>query len=147
MFGKGLGRLSRERRGRGKRGGEELRGRAPRGTCATLERPGDFRGRGGVGGLYWQLRPDRRRGVSSFVISVILLLRSRGPGGPPCASQEAEGAPPGATGAREERAELRGLLHGGVSLAVRVPGPERAGARRGGWWPGGLLGAEGLVEI
>lgn len=110
MFGKGLGRLSRERRGRGKRGGEELRGRAPRGTCATLERPGDFRGRGGVGGLYWQLRPDRRRGVSSFVISVIVLLRSRGPGGPPYASQEAEGAPPAATGAREERAELQGLL-------------------------------------
>lgn len=147
MFGKGLGRLSRERRGRGKRGGEELRGRAPRGTCATLERPGDFRGRGGVGGLYWQLRPDRRRGVSSFVISVIVLLRSRGPGGPPCASREAEGAPPGCDRSSGGARRAPGAAAGGVSLAVRVPGPERAGARRGGWWPGGLLGAEGLVEI
>lgn len=37
-------------------------------------------------------------------------LRHCAPGGPPCASQEAEGAPPAATGAREERAELQGLL-------------------------------------
>lgn len=141
MFGKGLGRLSRERRGRGKRGGEELRGRAPRGTCATLERPGDFRGRGGVGGLYWQLRPDRRRGVSSFVISVIVL-----PGDPPVRLKRLRGRPRLRQELGRSAPSSRGCCWwrqpGG-----EVPGPERAGARRGGWWPGGLLGAEGLVEI
>lgn len=169
MFAKGLGG-GEDGAGRGRapwepragRGGAGGGGARPAGPARARAR-GRPRGRGGVCGL--RRRPGGRRGVSSFVISVILLLPSPAletwPGTPPSESRERVGGLRGRPGLGERawgsgnrgprrlpgedgaRPGLGGRGAGPRNLETRSEGGDSSVDQRSGsgtCWPSGTVG-------